>query len=408
MANRLKRNRKKEAERLWKEDAANLFRESKDKQKGIEINREFKSSEHKEAWERIIGFLKKKNSKIIKDKHYLNQLFEVTRYYSNFIRNIEEICLPGKSPKTHFLKITNHLFVKYPIPAFFNNVWSFVTHTKGEWVNWYIQIAQGASPYKTSPIPMTRNQVKIFMGSPSSMTPYEAVRVAQFLDLGGEKISIPGIISTPRLCNPNINIAVAEDFRIEMMRWLSQQNMLDNHQYINICDWAFTKKFETEDEIYQPNFTMKGRTTNRILREVNDWHFRLNLYSHNANQLTKSQMKEVVWSGDPTENWYFITGEKENERKWTMNQIKNMLDLYEEGFAMSHCAISYKDSCISGKTSIWSLRCNNERKATIEIMRDGRMTQARKRFNARITPKEMSVLRRFAARKEYQMSQYVR
>ena len=71
-----------------------------------------------------------------------------------------------------------------------------------------------------------------------------------------------------------------------------------------------------------------------------------------------------------------------NEVVWDFKQILNSKDLGAEGTAMRHCVLSYRNDCVSGRCSIWSLALldrygERQRKITIELTNAGHIVQKR-------------------------------
>ncbi len=67
-------------------------------------------------------------------------------------------------------------------------------------------------------------------------------------------------------------------------------------------------------------------------------------------------------------------------------RLSNYLDLYEDGQAMNHCVASYDERCLTGASSIWSLRqiLPNQtlvRLATIEWIPDGKYIEQARAFD---------------------------
>ena len=90
-------------------------------------------------------------------------------------------------------------------------------------------------------------------------------------------------------------------------------------------------------------------------------------------------------------------------RHWTIREIANWRELYAEGCGLRHCVASYKSSCISGKSAIWSfglLLENGRRKhvLTVEVALPGRaICQVRGKANRLPTEREMEILHRWSA-----------
>ena len=69
---------------------------------------------------------------------------------------------------------------------------------------------------------------------------------------------------------------------------------------------------------------------------------------------------------------------------------------------MSHCVASYAGSCEAGRASIWSLKVADAyhceiRLLTLEVWNASRqIVQARRKFSKEASPKELSILSRWA------------
>ena len=75
--------------------------------------------------------------------------------------------------------------------------------------------------------------------------------------------------------------------------------------------------------------------------------------------------------------------------------------LFQEGLRMHHCVVTYKDDCVSGECSIWSLTSEypigrRNRGVTIELRNDGRIVQCRGFANRLPYANEVAICRRWA------------
>ena len=98
-----------------------------------------------------------------------------------------------------------------------------------------------------------------------------------------------------------------------------------------------------------PNFCMKRRSVNKLIREVDNWH-----------QVLKG-MQDVVletWEGSGFNRFEHINYHEEIKRtiRWTVQDLLTSQQLYAAGRIMSHCSGLYVRECASGDRSIWSLR----------------------------------------------------
>lgn len=363
----------------------------------------FSNKRDEKIFDKIIDFLSRKKSRLMNYPPLLENIKKLVSVSDFYIRDIESLELKGKSPTKHFLQLVEHLLTKYPMPKFWDNVWE--KGYKDEWCYWFIEVAQGGSVQKTAPIPITKKQAHRFMQSPSEYHPSEALRIVQFLDMGGDMIGAQGILS----CGPIMRTTYKpseerEEFNLELMRWFAQQAMLSPNKYEEIADWAAYKKFTAPPEDRQPGLRMKGRTIDAVLREVERWHDQMNRYR----PLRRQNLDKITWEGDQIEDWIFEEhrgGDKPN-RVWCFQQILCAKELLDEGRSQSHCVSSYIETCRRGQCSIWTMRDDGERALTIEI-RDKTIRQARGKRNRQPTFKEIQILKRFASEKNLTVGRWI-
>ena len=143
----------------------------------------------------------------------------------------------------------------------------------------------------------------------------------------------------------------------------------------------------------QPNLTMKGRDPEELLRSVARWHRLLN--RHKAGKAT-------FWEPSGITPFRQEEGVVENRKVYTITELLCSRELNDEGRAMSHCVGSYSGSCASGRVSIWSMKSidalgQENRLLTLEVSVQSRqIVQARQKYNKMPSPKELSILNRWA------------
>ena len=113
-----------------------------------------------------------------------------------------------------------------------------------------------------------------------------------------------------------------------------------------------------------PEFSMKGRTLNSMLRLVTAWH---------SDLAANTPGKSFAWQPSGIQGYRFLEKrvDGEHDREWTIQELLDSGALQIEGRAMRHCVYSYADRCRRGETKIWSLRLCVEgaekRMVTIEV-----------------------------------------
>ena len=145
-----------------------------------------------------------------------------------------------------------------------------------------------------------------------------------------------------------------------------------------------------------PGLCMTGRTPEGLLRQMEDWHGRLAMADrHPVRQ----------WKSSGIDDFEFEEGARENHslKYWTIRELLSSKALLAEGRRMKHCVASYVQSCTDGHSSIWALEVESfegrAKAVTIEVRNPSReVCQVRGKKNRLPTEKELSVIRRWAAR----------
>lgn len=398
MANKLKRSKIQE-KALEKELNIAAALDSAKKERAQFSKNVFGEIKSGSIYEKILLFFKKNGSRILEEKHYISAIQSLVKTCDFFIRDLDNLKLRGKSPKTHFHQLVNHLLVKYKMPMFWYNVWD---KQEDRWIYWFVDVAQGSSVVKTSPIPLTKKQAHLFMQVPSEFHPSEALRIAQYLDCGGDTIGARSLIECRQMEIPTATFLFnkeallnREKFNLELMGWLSKQTMLEKTKFADIVDWAHDVKFiwslRDVAEFVQPNLTMKGRTYDSVSKAIERWHIELNKI-----RPAKKVNDKTYWNGMVLKDWSFMEMVGGKEVYWTTNQITTWKELKAEGAAMHHCVSSYLEACLRGETYIFSMKRDGQRALTLEV-RGNTIYQKAGLLNRRPTDKENLILARFCS-----------
>lgn len=146
-------------------------------------------------------------------------------------------------------------------------------------------------------------------------------------------------------------------------------------------------------------YSLKGRTTDSLLRIVDLWHGRIFSDAHYA-------LRKLEWSG--LESEFDLTFEFQ-ENIYQCVQLKSGEELFDEGTALQHCAITYAQSCLNGHCIIWSMQRQSKdnfyRIMTIEVI-DKVIVQARTLNNEVPNSTEMELLFDWSERMDYSIELY--
>jgi hypothetical protein len=293
------------------------------------------------------------------------------------------------------------LFARWPVPGFMDSVWfQGSSEAAIRRQNWFVHLGRGDSIRTASlPLPYTRRMAHHFMRAPADLGVEAALRWGQIHALGGNERLVRAVAATRLGSHFDV-----DDFWSTVLGWFIQQPMLDTAHVGPIVDFIYDQRFTPRDALGeggvrerrgppQPNFTMKGRTADALLRQVADWH----------NHLAKHDQLQADWPRSGIASFEFVEGSLENGtlKIWTLTELLSSKALSAEGRKMNHCVASYTRSCAQGRSSIWSLELESaegKRKLlTVEVNTAARLIcQARGKRNALPADKHRAILRRWA------------
>jgi hypothetical protein len=340
---------------------------------------------------------------------FLGGLAAIATHSHAWLRPLGDWEVVSSNPRRQFGSLVRHLFANYPVPGFFDSVWFRRSRTQ----NWFLHVGQGGSirAAKRLYFPMTKREAHEFMLAPDDYTLEHALRWAQIHALNGNRRMADTVCGT-RLGGEFVH----NDFWVSVLRFFVQNPFLDTVHYGPIIDYLHSQKFETQDVFVRPGvveqrpprhpgFTMRGRTAESLLRQVSAWHAQLG---------REQRVGPAQWKSAGIDGLSLIEGHErsKNMRRWTITELLNRDALINEGRAMRHCIATYARSCANGRSSVWSMQCEDaegrERVLTIEVRPSSRMVmEARGRFNAAPTPQAMRILRQWTEKADLSLAAYV-
>jgi len=193
------------------------------------------------------------------------------------------------------------------------------------------------------------------------MSPLSALRWAQIQAINSDmKASLHWEIDSHERIRGRDNA----DFWTSIIHFLLNNPMLEGNYVGAIIDYIHYTKFERRrvpqpdgsvrmDPPVHPNFAIKGRSIDKLVREVDDWHEQLS-----------GEEYDYVEEWEPSSLRAFAlteTNEALNARiEWSIQELCTSALLQLEGRMMHHCVGSYVKKCKSGEASIWSLRSRKD------------------------------------------------
>jgi hypothetical protein len=250
-----------------------------------------------------------------------------------------------------------------------------------------------------------------FLQAPDDYSVEAAFRYGQVMSLDGD----------PGLANAIRETRLVREFRddafwLSVLRFFVDNPMLDRAHVQPIVDYICNQRYEPvivfiergvaeERPPLQPNFTMRGRTAESLLRAVDEWHGRLGREESGGDfQWRKSSVPDYVQKEGSAEG--------KEMRVWRIRELVSSKELIAEGRAQGHCVASYAKSCHQGKCSIWTMDLQTfdgiEKRLTIEVgLPQGEVRQVRGLRNRRATRDEMQVLTNWAMQSGLNLATYL-
>ncbi len=282
----------------------------------------------------------------------------------------------SRNPRRQFAALVRFLLARYDVPSCLDSVWF------GGWdpeaqrqQGWFVHVGSGQN-IRTADLPLvlSKRMAHVFAEAPSDLTATESLRWAQVVGQGGSEMLAQAVIAT------ELGRSFAdESFWSTVVLFLVENPMLDPDMVGPIVDYINHQKYvpTEEGDPPQPNYTMKGRSAVKLLRQVEEWHERLARDNRQpGGSWESSGISEFEWEDD-----------KEDGLRWTIRELTSKKELTLEGRAMNHCVASYVSNCRRGSKSVWSMQVDAEghsaRVVTIAVHNPSRnIVEVRGRFNA--------------------------
>ena len=243
-----------------------------------------------------------------------------------------------------------------------------------------------------------------FLLAPPHYSINAALRWGQVHALGGDQILADALLDTKLI----------DDFRDDkfcqsVISFFIRHPMLDRELVNPIIDYIWNQKFEERTVFVEPgvaqtlppvrpNFSMRGRIPETLLREVRAWH----------EELGKAELTHnLKWLKSDVQEFQFTEGSNENKnlKIWRIQELLSGRELIDEGKALKHCVASYAQSCYKGKCSIWSLNMDQgfgiEKILTIKVRTSSKEIRKVRGFKDRLPEThEKNIIKRWADRED--------
>ncbi len=329
-----------------------------------------------------------------KYRSLIHGLAALAYHHQRWIRPLEEwscALAKGGHPRRceQFSSLLRHLLARYEVPEFMDSAFFAGIRERGlQQQEWFMHVATGGNIRKlNTPIKLSKRMAHLFMRAPDRATIERNLRWAQIIGMGGSPTLATAILRT------RLGRQLEDDnFWSSVVLFLVNNAMLDPNWAGPLVDYVHNMKFAQRRIVQegggveagpppQPNFSMKGRSATKLLRQVDAWHGHLNREEHVDFQtwlpcgIRPYEVEEEAEELGPV--------------RWTVQELLSSWELAAEGRAMSHCAVSYSNHCADGYTSVWSIclqkqgQQERENVLTVAIdIEERTVTQARGRYNS--------------------------
>ncbi|MCU0438756.1 MAG: PcfJ domain-containing protein [Raineya sp.] len=356
--------------------------------------KEWKYSNHLWAYKALLQVLAKKRCfDLLQNYEYLASLKKIALKSNYFIREIETWERKSHNVTKQWTDLLKHLFVEYPVPAFLNSAW---LTDKDNYMQWYIDLAQGKSVRKLSGLPftMTKKMAHAFMQAPSYLNIHEALRYAQVIGLGGDDY-LAWYINGSYLGRNNF---VNERFWSEVIEFFVKAGMFDMEKVEEIVDYI------REQYTQNNGYSMKGRTINSVLRQTQEWHQTLNRRLNRGGN--------YVWKTCGIDGFIWEEGTGVKNKFYEIQELLSTNELKTEGAKQKHCVASYETRCYKGQCAIFTLKSEEfgmiETLITLEVdLNSKTIVQARGKYNRAMQPKEKHLVMLWAQNENLKVSKWV-
>jgi PcfJ-like protein len=340
---------------------------------------------------------------------YVDALIKLNRRRWQWIAPLDSWRPGSHNARKQFSSLVRHLLARFPVPAFMDQVWFRSDADSERLREWFVHLGAGKNIRTvTTPIPLTKIMAHHFLKAPDNYSIEGAIRWGQVHALGGDRQLIEALLGTRIGQQFEHN-----EFWTSVIRFFVVNPLLDRRHVGPIVDFLHSQRFETREIVVapgevelqpppQPNLTMRGRTAQGLLAQVERWHRDLGRAMAAENLYFKrSGVKELALK----------TGAN-SENVWNIRELLSGADLIAEGKALQHCVASYARSCATGRCSIWAMELHTplgtEKRLTIELRGDGIVTQCRGKRNRLPTAGEFEVLKDWVRHAGLTISPYVR
>ena len=332
-----------------------------------------KTSKKRYTWKRetfkglLIQAYNQKCYALLRDYKSVEVLHNISAFGNQTVRDFLNWENNSFNKEKQLKSIIRYSFALYETPAFLEN--SFFGFEK-KYMLWYIQLGKGKSVKALSqmPLSLTNKMAHEFKNAPDIFEANQALRYAQALGFGAS-IKTAKVIGFSRL---SIIIDSEEKFWVTVVQFFAKESELQVKELESVLDYLMFKFRENQ------SFSMKGRTKKALLNQAIEWE----------REVYRKEIGEILnWETSGIRPLYIEKIENNKKVVYKTVELRNSIELYEEGNEMHHCIAEYDIDCVDGESAVFSLRKETEeepinRLVTIEVcLKEKQIIEAKAKFN---------------------------
>lgn len=323
---------------------------------------------------------------------YVDGLIKLNDRREQWIAPLQRWRPDSRDLARQFSSLARHLLARFSVPDFMDQAWFRTEPGAHKFRDWFIHLGAGKNIRTAkTPIPMTRLMAHHFLEAPRPYSIEGAIRWGQVHALGGDALLTEAVLGS-RIGEDFAN----DEFWTAVIRFFIANPMLDRRHVAPVADFLHERKFAAREVVTgpglvetrpppQPNLSMRGRTAESLLAQVERWH----------EELGRAEGPETLFFKRSGINGFELAAGREGKDPWTIRELLSRADLFDESRVMGHCVANYARSRAKGACSIWTMEFRQhgavEKRLTIE-MRNGTIVQARGKQNRLPTESEFDVL----------------
>lgn len=388
---------------------------NKDSWREIYNNLNYKNTtnkETKETYKGIIETILAKSDTFISRIENTRSISTIAFYYLFKLNDIENWEPKRNNPAFQLDSLIEHLFAKYKVPKFlykgFHNSRNATENHR--LIELFLHFGSGSSLKKFTNAPKLKLNNRVYhhlFSAPEELDMYQAFRRAQILSMGGDKWLFDTLMDS-KLHSPTT--ATQDEFWVTLIQFFITNTMVSEKKIKEIIDYIDDQKFQRRivNGVWQdppsPNFSMKGRTVDSLIRLSDNWHkiqaeaARLNRIGRVINRpgvnrtYTPTPIRDFSW-----EKAQHIKGYYNNSKAkevYDIIELTNSRQLRDQSSAQRNCVYSYASQCAAGTCRIFTLRLNNEPILTLQLS-GYKLVQIKGKCNRQPTESEMNHVRRW-------------